>query len=235
MALVAALACDDGGGKGGDAGFDPPEWCPPPESGRQEVEGTPASPYFVDHPDAFDVDAPTVVFLPGGDGGRSHADGTWAGFIEGATRGDDFRVVMPYSDSSELPVEQDRLLEILDEVLMCYGGDPGRVHLAGHSAGGYMAFDLMLDSPHRFATLAGAPGQFTVFSSEGVTTALSGKSVLVGAGEYDLDWKDAMLELDEQLTLLGIDSRYIEFEGQNHTPSPMWTGRDDLFDFWAAH
>ncbi len=238
-ALLAMSGCaqkDGGGGGDTDTGaFDPPGWCAPPESGRQEVRDTPASPYFVDHPAGSEINVPTVVFLPGGNGGYAHANGTWLAFFDGVPEMGEYRVVMPYSSSDSFPDESDRIFDVLDEVFVCYGGMADSVHLAGHSNGGYAAFDLMLESPDRFATLLGAPGLFSNFSSGVITDALLDKAVFNGVGENDSTWQEAVEHLNEQLVFLGIDSVYVEFAGQPHTPSAGWTGKGELFQFWSDH
>ncbi len=209
--------------------FTPPEWCPAPDAGRQEVLDTPASPYFITHPEA--VDAPLVIFLPGGPGDRGSASNTWTAFFDEDPRG--FRLVVPYVTEKGYPTDVVPPVEaILEEVLTCFGGDASHVHLAGHSNGGYLAYNVVgPDLADRFVTITGAPAYFRDFNASDFT----GLAFHNSAGELDPDWLGAMQEAQDDLTAAGFDTQLTVWPDTGHTPGPGWTGRDAMFAFWEDH
>ena len=238
-----ANVADDTSGNGDTAGdettvFDPPEWCEEALADElQSITTTEASPYYVHHPATDSLDVHTVVFLPGGDGSQGSSDVIWNSFLSGGDSLDQVRVVMPYADDDSLLDEYDRSIEILDEVLQCYGGDPDHVHLGGTSNGGVGAYGLMLDNPGTFATLLGAPGVFESypnFYDEAVHAALDGKAVYNGVGENDDGWNAAVEVVHEYLVEEGIDSVFVEFEGEGHVLTEEFD-ETVFFDFWLAH
>lgn len=214
-----------------------PPYCVAPEQGTlQEIIGTPASRYFVHHP-AGDpgAAAATVIFLPGGSGLRRNAERVWETMLEGAKGADAFRIVIPYWRDLDLLDDVPHAVAVLDEVLACYGGDPGQVHLAGFSNGGQAAFQLMLEKPQRFATLLGAPGEFPLPTTPADLAALKGKAVFNGIGELDDEgWHKGVRDAHEALTRVGVESVYAEFTGQRHSAGAGFP-KDLLFDFWLRH
>jgi predicted esterase len=213
-----------------------PAWCSPPTSdGLQEIDTTPASPYFVHQPTSAAASAATVVFLPGGSGNKRNAQRVWDTFLAGAARADAFRVVLPFWPDVEMAEDFHRTLAILDEVLACYGGDPHDIHLAGFSNGGHAAFDLMVERPERFATLLGAPGEFQLRTTPADLVRLRGKAVFNGIGENDdAFWHKGVRDAHEMLLAAGVDSVYVEFVGQGHGAGAGFP-KDLLFEFWATH
>ena len=218
-----------------DTTYNPPEWCEEAQLDTlQDVATTPASAYFVHHPPGGELHVPIVVFLPGGNGQRGAGEGVWNGFLAEATGVDSVRVVVPYAADGNMLDEYDRTLDVVAEVIQCYGGDADHVHLGGTSNGGMGAFSLMLDAHETFATLLGAPGVFSGASQAQLTTALSDKAVFNGVGELDSSWLGAVEATHNQLVSLGIDSTYEVFEGQGHLPNGAFDGTV-LFEFWLAH
>ncbi|MBI2872815.1 MAG: hypothetical protein HYY00_06465 [Chloroflexi bacterium] len=215
-----------------------PEYCVAPERGEpQEILGTPASPYFVRHPAQDNPNAQTIVFLGGGEGSRRSAQRLWANYLSGGQGVDAFRVVLPYSVDIEYMdyYQSHRTFTVVDEVLACYGGDAAQVHIAGFSNGGYVAFELMLERPDRFATLLGAPGLFHQLTTpEQWAKALCGKAVFNGVGSEDYDWKPDVLAQHQGLLKMGVASLYMEFQGQRHSLSQAFD-ETVLFDFWRAN
>ncbi len=215
-----------------------PQYCVAPEKGQpQEVLGTPGGPYFVRHPAEDNPNAPTIVFLGGGSGSRRSAQRVWTNYLAGGRGVDDFRAVLPYSDGVEYydASESQRTFKIVDEVLACYGGDAGQVHLAGFSNGGHVAFDLMLQRPGLFATLLGAPGEFPQDTTpEQWAKALCGRAVFNGVGAVDEDWKPGVQATHEGLVRMGVDSVYVEFGGQGHSLNEAFD-ETVFFDFWRVH
>jgi predicted peptidase len=210
--------------------------CAPTLSGMlQDVVGTPASPYFMHHPEQPTDETPTVIFLPGGAGTRTIArDFIWKNWLSRGRRLDAVRVVIPYvADGSRMTREEaGRTLRILEEVLACYGGARARVHLAGTSNGGRHAFYLMAEAPGRFASLLGAPGVFPAASDDArLTAALRNRPVYNGVGAEDGDWKPEVQATHQRLERLGVRSVYVEFPGQGHIVNDQFDP-SGFFDFW---
>ncbi len=215
-----------------------PDWCPPPAPfGRQDIDGTPASPYWVSHPDDEIANPPTLIFLPGGSGTMAPAGGTWMSFFDGVEAMDRFRVVMPYATTESNPPEYtSRVALIVEEIFTCFGGDPGAVHLAGHSNGGMQTFAIGMANPGLFTTLAGLPGILQPFDENQVIANLSGTAILLGVGEGDASqWRDGVQATAEAFEDAGFEVEHQVWRGVDHTPGPSWTGRDALFDWWEAH
>ena len=218
-----------------DTPFAPPDWCPAQEDGIQEIQDTPAAPYFVQHPADGVADAPIVMYLPGGaglGGPQGQAMRTWVGIFGGDLAAEaTFRIVMPFVNSGDFPSDAMRTHEIADEVRTCFGA--GDVHLGGTSAGGNAAFDLIQDDPSRYASLAtqpGCPGDFDVATNE---AAFDGKRVLNGVGGDDSQgWRDCVQASHDFLSGLGIDSRHEVFEGVGHVVPNAWGGAETYFAFW---
>jgi len=231
---------DDSGTADDDTGdddtvYDPPEWCEDAQLDTlQDVTTTPAATYFVHHPPGGEIHVPLVVFLPGGNGHRGAGEGVWNSFLSEGTGVDQVRAVIPYAADGNMLDEYDRTLDVVAEVIQCYGGDADHVHLGGTSNGGMGAFALMLDAHETFATLLGAPGVFTGATESQLTTALSDKAVFNGVGELDSGWVAAVEATHNQLVSLGIDSTHEVFEGQGHLPNQ---GFDEtiFYEFWLAH
>lgn len=230
-------ATDDDAGDD-DTVFDPPEWCEAAQADVvQDITTHPSAPYLVHHPDGASLTVPTVVFLPGGGGALQSAEGAWTHRFSAGQGVKQVRAVILYSDDGSLLDEYDRTVDVVAEVLACYGGDPAHVHLSGASNGGRGAYQLMLDHPEPFATLMGAPGYFPDYpdlDDEVVLAALGGKAVYNGAGENDESWNEAAQAMDAYLTGLGIDSIFVEFEGQGHSVDESFD-ETVFFDFWLAH
>lgn len=224
---------DAGGDPDAGAPFDPPDWCPAPEEGLQDVTGTPARTYFVRHPDGGVVEAPVVVFLPGGYGDHELASITFDRWLSQGDGIGDFRVVMPYAEDGDFTDEGRRTLDVLDEVATCFG-EPSRVHLGGTSLGGLAAFSLALEAPDRFSTLLGAPGMWDPVDEDAIATAMVGKAVFNGVGELDAIWQDPVRETHALLERHGVDSTFVEFAGRGHLLEPDFD-TSVFFDFWSSH
>ena len=249
VVLLALQACDADSGGGADAEdsgagdtagdtgdtgdtggvFDPPDWCPPATAGRQEVTDTPASPYYILHPDV--ANAPIVLFLPGGPGDRGSAGATWTAFFDEDSRG--YRIVVPYVTEAGYPqTVVPPSAGLLDEVLACFGGDPGRVHLAGHSNGGYLAYNVFgPELADRIITITGAPAYFEDFRQADFGTLAFHNA----AGAEDATWLAAMEGAHETLLSKGFESQLTAWAATGHTPGPNWDGREGMFAFWDAH
>lgn len=212
-----------------------PAHCVPAKTGTlQEVSSTPAGPYFVHHPMPAKPTAPTVIFLSGGSGSRRSAQRAWDRYLSGGAGVEAFRIVLPYAVDVDFIDEAGRTFKILDEVLACYGGDAAKVHIAGVSNGGLVAFALMLARPERFATLLGAPGAFPGKDPTAWAKALAGRVVFNGVGANDEGWKAEVKATHDALIAMGLESVYVEFAGQGHTVNEEFD-ESVFFDFWAKH
>lgn len=217
-----------------DASAERPAYCPPPSAGLQEVTGTPASPYFVHHPSA-EAEA-TVVFVPGADGARDIVtDFIWPRWLASGQGVERARVAVPYTTDGDIVDEGARLVVLAEELLLCFGGDPTRVHLGGTSNGGLTAFAAMLSSGATFASLMGAPGAFEVPpSDEALRAALLGKRVLLVVGALDSAvWRNAARALQQRLVGLGITATHVELPGEGHILEPGFDATL-FYDHWLA-
>lgn len=236
VACDGADASDAGPADAGASDAGPPDAGAPPDfcveasaEALQDVTGTPAGPYFVHHP--AEPAQQTVLFMPGGPGTRGLAMTTYDLFLSAPTTPDDVRVVMPYSET-DLPSEAERAIDVLDEVIACYGVDPDRVHLGGTSLGGIAAFGLMLEHGDRFQTLTGVPGAFSTGLPEEWAAALDGKALFLGYGENDAEpWPSSLEDVHAEMTMRGVDSRLEVFAGQGHIPDAAFD-ETLFFDFW---
>lgn len=209
--------------------WEPAEGCPEAEDVIQEIDDRPAGPYRILHPIEDDHAGPIVIFLPGGNGSREGSMGTWANFFDGDPRG--YRIVMPYDTTGDYPSTAPDVGAILDDVLACFGGDPDRVHLAGHSNGGWLVYnDVGREMAARVRTISGLPGYFQSFDADD----WAGLAFHNAAGEDDADWRAAMEDAHERLTDAGIDSQLTIWPDTGHTPGPDWDGREGMFAFWDA-
>jgi len=218
------------------ATFVPEEGCPDPADGRQDVVETNASPYYVSHPEGdlqAGSTAPVVLFMPGGFGSVGHSTGTWNGFLTGAEGLDRYRVVMPYAPDGDFTDEWERAEDVLAEVLACFGGDPDRVHLVGHSNGGWEALELLqILPPDTFATAVVAPGYFLTFDADLVSLGEGRARSAVGAND-EATWHTAAEQTVDRFEEVGVDVDLELMDGVGHTPGATWGGGDDLlFDFF---
>jgi pimeloyl-ACP methyl ester carboxylesterase len=211
-----------------DSGFFPAEGCPGAEEGRQEVESDVAGPYLVMHP--LGELSGTVIFMPGSDGSYRSATGTWGAFFDDDPRG--YRLVMPWDESGDYPGTAPPVAELIDEIFACFGGDAARVHLIGHSNGGYLAYNVVgPELADRFVSVTGAPGYFTRMKEK----QLEGLAFHNAVGENDGTWVEEMESAHEELLAAGFESELTIWPGQAHTPGRNWDGRDGMFDFWDRH
>lgn len=213
-----------------------PDYCFPTEAGLQRVTTTPASPYFVKHPEAGTTPVHTVLFLPGGPGTSDVAQITFDDWLaEGGDRMKAMRVIVPYTAGASFGQrDADRGVAIVDEMLACFGGDPAHVHLGGTSNGGRAAFALMLRHGDRFATLLGAPGVFDGVSDSQLKTGLAGKAIYNGVGELDTGWKANVTATHDRLTTLGLASELHILQGQDHILTPEFD-ESVFYAFWSGH
>ena len=82
--------------------------------------------------------------------------------------------------------------------------------------------------------LHGSPGTFMLWEEDAIASALAGKSVFNGVGEEDTSWQPYVSQTQEKLVALGIDSTYVEFEGQGHVLTEAFD-ETIFFDFWLSH
>lgn len=219
--------------------------CPPPAPAErptfcvpamadvlQEYRDTPASPYYVSHPATDRPDVATVVYLGGGSGSETGARRLWDRYLSKPAARPSFRIVIPYADTSDYLDEVTRTFRIVDEILICHGGDPAKVHVAGASNGGRGAFGLMMLKPQCFASLLGAPGLFPRQDPPAWGNALGRRPVFNGVGSEDTGWKPLVMATHEALVAQGVDSVYVEFAGEMHSPSASFDA-GIFFDFWS--
>lgn len=216
-----------------------PDRCEPLGSvGLQAITNSEAGPYLIRGPTTGDPDAPTVIFLAGGSGGRAGAERVWEIVFSGRSDADAFQVVLPYSADANFIDEAPRTIAIVNEVLGCYGGDPRQVHLAGTSNGGLAAFALMTGQPEYFATLLGIPGAFPVQDPAAIDPAvlgrtLAGRAVFNGVGALDAAWKAEVIATHNALASAGVESIFVEFPRAGHILNEA-LDPGALFTFWES-
>lgn len=199
-----------------------------------DIKDGPGAPYFVHHPAQNDTMNGTIIFIPGGRGSRGSAQRVWSNFLSEGKGVDAYRVVIPYSVDIDFIDDAARTWTIMDAVFECFGGDTSKIHVAGTSNGGLVAFALMQSRPEKFASLLGAPGAFPRMIPKDYTNALFGKAVFNGVGANDFDWKPDVMEIHEALLAAGIDSVYVEFPGESHIVSEEFD-ESIFFEFWMRH
>ena len=203
----------------------PADTCPPIEGGLHLIEeGT----FWLSQPFESTADTQTLVFLGGGGADQNSVQFNIMGMFANDERFQSYRVVAPYVGDSD---RAGNALDALAATQDCFGGDPNRVHLFGHSSGGYVAFELGLDE--RFATLSGFPALFPDVDDEELVDALECVPVLNAAGAED-SWASSVEDTHERLDGLGLDSTLILFEGQGHVPDPEFDPAP-LFDWLESH
>ena len=200
----------------------------------QEVLTTPATSYFMHHPAVISSEVPTVIFLPGGSGNRRVAESVWMNFLWQGEGLHAFRIVVPYSVDLDLFDDVPRVFRIREEVLACFGGDPGKVHIAGTSNEGHMAFYMLMTRAQLIASLLGASGEFPTNQPDRLVEALSGRAVPNGVGANDEDWKPGVLGTHKGFIKAGGDSVYVEFAGEGHQVSAEFD-ETIVFEFWTSH
>ena len=234
-ATDSAIDSGDSSDTAQDTGtFDPPDDCPVTTTGRQDITSA-AGTYFMGHPTPDVLGSPTVILLPGGNGIGPDGSG---GNIWYAFRGDDiiasgYRLVTPYVTEEGYPnTNVPDVAAILDEVLACWGGDPAKVHLVGHSNGGYLAYNVVgPELGERFVTITGAPAYFVRLEKQ----QLAGIAFHNAAGEDDPEWLEAMTEADQELRDNGFESILSVWANTGHTPGAEWDGLAGMIAFWDAH
>lgn len=206
--------------------------CPELTQGLVPVERA-GFPYLLSHPKAEQQEGPvtTIVLLAGGPGDQMSSESNATGFLMGDQSFGSVRVVVPYVDET---VTDRKLatLQALEEVQRCF--ETGTVHLMGHSSGGYVAYDLMAESPGPFTTLTGFPGLFSDQSDEDLGQALQCRAVLNGVGAQDSGWVTQVESTHARLEGLGLESELLVVEGMGHVPEQGFDA-SLLFSFWAAH
>lgn len=165
-ALLAAAGCA--------AATPPPAAAPAAEPGRQvahemsrRVERQLGARYLVFLPPGYDAAEryPTILFLHGAgergdDPARVRVNGP-PKLVEQRPEEFPFIVVSPQVPADRIWSTQ-VLDALLDEVTERYAVDPDRIYVTGLSMGGYGAWHLAMEYPHRFAALAPIAGGGTI-------------------------------------------------------------------------
>jgi dienelactone hydrolase len=195
----------------------------PLEPGRHPMTFTASAdgteqPYYLFVPTAHSAETPCplIVVLHGKTATwQSWFDATsvceWAereGFLVAAPhgRGDWFYLGLGESDA----------LDVIEEVKRLCSVDEDRVHLMGHSMGGWGTWHLGTSHPDLFATIVPMSGWAPLDRLENLTHT----AVFVAHGDADeivpVEWShEAVARLGE----LGIDHRYVEAPGVGHESS----------------
>lgn len=210
---------------------DPASDCPTLDGGLWEVDGYN---YWLSQPFESTAQTQTILFLGGGGADKNSVQMNMGGiFANDQESFLQYRVVAPWVGDNDRAGAAWAALEHAQE---CFGGDLNRVHLVGHSSGGYVAFEMgaeVVAEDRRFATLTGFPALFGNESDEQLQEALECVPVLNASGADDT-WASEVENTHERLDGLGLDSTLMLFEGEGHVPSPQFDPAP-IFDWLETH
>ncbi|MBN1475650.1 hypothetical protein JXA47_02755 [Candidatus Sumerlaeota bacterium] len=195
----------------------------PLEPGRHPMTFTASAdgteqPYYLFVPSAHSAETPCplVVVLHG-------KTATWQSWFEATSvcewaEREGFLVAAPHGrgDWFYLGLGESDTLDVIEEVKRLCSVDEDRVHLMGHSMGGWGTWHLGTAHPDLFATITPMSGWAPLDRLENLTHT----AVFVAHGDADeivpVEWsREAVARLDE----LGIEHRYVEAPGVGHESS----------------
>ena len=205
--------------------------CPTLDGGLWAVEG---QNYWLSQPFESTGETETILFLGGGGADQNSVQMNMGSiFANDQESFLQYRVVAPWVGDGD---RAGAAWAALEHAQGCFGGDLNRVHLVGHSSGGYVAFEMggaVLAEDKRFATLTGFPALFGDESDEQLEQALECVPVLNASGAED-PWVDDVEATHERLESLGVDSSLMLFEGEGHVPSPEFDPAP-IFEWMETH
>jgi len=126
------------------------------------------------------------------------------------------------------------VLDVIKEMKREFSIDDDRVYLMGHSMGGYGSWSVAVNNPDLFAAIGPISGGGTPFTTPRLK-AITNVPWIVVHGE-----KDPTVPVEESRKMvkagkeLGIEIKYIEVAGGNHT-SIAAPAFKDIFDWFDAH
>ena len=128
------------------------------------------------------------------------------------------------------PAETD-VLDVIAEVRRAYRIDPGRIYLTGHSMGGFGTWSVAMSHPELFAAIAPVSGG----GNPAGMAKIAKIPELVVHGDND---KTVPVEQSRKMVAAakaqGVEIRYIEIPGGDHSSAPSRTFTD-VFDWFDAH
>ena len=210
---------------------DPGADCPTLDGGMWGVEGYN---YWLSQPFESTGETETILFLGGGGADQNSVQMNMGSiFANDQEAFLQYRVVAPWVGDGD---RAGAAWAALAHAQGCFGGDLNRVHLVGHSSGGYVAFEMggeVLEADKRFATLTGFPALFGEETNEQLEQALECVPVLNASGAED-PWASDVEATHERLESLGVDSSLMLFEGEGHVPSPEFDP-SPIFEWLETH
>jgi predicted esterase len=203
---------------------------------RSEIDNT-LQPYRVFVPTKYDPAKPTpmVVALHGmGGDENSYFTAYDNGIIKREAEARGYLVVCPKGRGSASMYAGDAERDVIDVIAAMrrdYNVDADRIYLTGHSMGGYGTWSIAPKYPELFAAIApiaggGIPGslskikhvpQIVIHGDNDPTVSVERSRVMVKAAKE-----------------LGIEIKYIEVPGGNHTDIAV-PAMKDIFDWFDAH
>jgi predicted esterase len=206
---------------------------------RSAVDGT-VQPYRFYIPTKYDAKKkwPLVVALHGmGGDENSFFSGYKNGAIRRVAEDRGYIVVCPKGRgpySMYLALAERDVIDVINEMKRDFSIDDDRVYLMGHSMGGYGSWSIAVDNPDLFAAIGPIAGGGTPFSRPKLK-AITHVPWVVVHGD-----KDPTVPVEESRKMvkagkeLGVDIKYIEVSGGNHSDvvAPAFK---DIFDWFDAH
>ncbi len=126
------------------------------------------------------------------------------------------------------------VIDVIKEMKREFSIDDNRVYLIGHSMGGYGSWSIAVNNPDLFAAIAPIAGGGSP-STVGKLKAITHISWIVIHGDKDptvpVEESRKMVKVGKEL---GIEIKYIEVPGGNHTDIAVPAFKD-IFDWFDAH
>ncbi len=194
-------------------------------------------PYRVYVPSKYDPAKPTpLVVALHGMGGDENSYFTFYdnGIVKREAEAHGFIVVCPKgrgSASMYLGEAERDVLDVITAIKRDYKIDEDRVYLTGHSMGGYGTWSLAIKYPALFAAI----GPISGGGNPAALKAITHVPEIVIHGDKDptvpVERSRVMVKAAKEL---GIEIKYVEVPGGNHTDIAA-PAMKDIFDWFAAH
>lgn len=126
------------------------------------------------------------------------------------------------------------VMDVINAMKRDYSIDDDRVYLMGHSMGGYGSWSVSVNHPELFAAIAPISGGGQPFVMMGLKKLASVPWIVIHGD------KDPTVSVEESRKMvkagkeLGIEIKYIEVPGGNHTSIAVPAFKD-IFDWFDAH
>ncbi len=152
-----------------------------------------------------------------------------------ASRGESFPFIIvspqcPTTDNWSSPIQQARIIELLDTLMTKYGADKSRIYLTGLSMGGSGSWRLAADQPQRFAAVVPICGRGTMVDP----AELAKLPIWVFCGDQDGVFQNNTELVDAIRKAGGHAIRYTTLENIGHNSWSAAYASPDLYT-WLAN